>query len=108
MDWAFRRLADLRMRADLLPGCHPALWVFNRFSLDAGTIRLAARHRIYGWRWVHTTARRTRQRRYRLFTFHTKNKSLGRHLRDTALLVALDGRAGMDLVTIRTCLLGDS
>lgn len=108
MGRAHRRLADLRVRTDVLLGRHPALWVLNRVSLDAGTIRLAARYRIHGWCWFHATTRRTRQRRYRLLTFLTKDKSLGRHHRDTAFPVALDGGIDLDVITIRSLLLGDS
>ena len=102
MDRARSCLAHVRMRADLFSRCRSALWVFDRISLDAGTLRVATRNRVYGRRWIYAVAWRARQRRHRLRAIYASDKGVGRYFRNTPVSSALDGGAGLDVVTIRS------
>jgi len=101
MDRARRCLAHIGLRADLLSCRRFALRVLDRLPVDAGTLRVAARRGIYGWRGVHAVARRTRQRRHRLRAIFAADKGVGRYFRHTAVSSALDGGAGVDVIAIR-------
>mgnify|MGYP006151640125 CR=1 FL=1 len=108
MYWSRRCLVNSGLRRHVLPGSRIAIRFLHRLPVATGTLRLATRRRFHGWSRVYDAPRRTCQRGHRLLQVRPTDESLGGHSWNANISSTLDGGSSLDVLSVRTLILGDS